>query len=55
LPGEGGIDLAALFRMFPRDLPTSVEIPNDKRMPALGAEEWARQALIASKALLARL
>lgn len=55
LPGEGGIDLPALFRILPRDLPISVEIPNDKRAPALGAEEWARQALVASKAALANL
>ena len=45
LPGEGGIDLAGLFKMLPKDLPISVEIPNDKRAPALGAEGWARQAL----------
>jgi len=54
LPGEGGIDLAGLFRSLPDDLPISVEIPNDKRAPALGAEEWARQALAASKAALAQ-
>jgi sugar phosphate isomerase/epimerase len=55
LPGEGGIDLAGLFKALPRDLPISVEIPNDKRAPAIGAEDWARQALVASKATLARL
>jgi sugar phosphate isomerase/epimerase len=55
LPGEGGIELAALLRTLPKDLPISVEIPNDKRAPALGAEEWARQALLASKNALAHL
>ena len=55
LPGEGGIELAALLRTLPKDLPISVEIPNDKRAPALGAEEWARQALLASKNTLAHL
>jgi sugar phosphate isomerase/epimerase len=54
LPGEGGIDLAALFGTLPDDLPISVEIPNDARAPAVGAEEWARQALAASKAVLAQ-
>jgi sugar phosphate isomerase/epimerase len=53
LPGEGGIDLASLFAALPRDLPISVEIPNDKRAPGLGPEEWARQTLAASKAALA--
>ena len=55
LPGEGGIDLASLFDVLPRDLPVSVEIPSETRAPALGAEEWARQALVASKSILSRL
>jgi len=44
-----------LFRALPRDLPISVEIPNDERRAVLGAEAWARQTLAASKATLARL
>ncbi len=52
LPGEGGIDLAALFDRLPNNLPVSVEVPNDKRAPALGPLEWARQALAASRAIL---
>ncbi len=55
LPGEGGIDLARLFKTLPKDLPISVEIPNDKRAPELGAQEWARQALVASRTMLERL
>jgi sugar phosphate isomerase/epimerase len=55
LPGEGGLDLAGLFATLPKDLPISVEIPNEQRVPMLGAEEWARQALVACKATLARL
>jgi hypothetical protein len=55
LPGEGGIDLAGLFKTLPEDLAVSVEIPNEKRAPVLGAEEWARQALLASTTTLARL
>ena len=54
LPGEGGIDLAALFATLPSDLPISVEIPNDKQVAALGAEDWARRALAASKRCLHR-
>ena len=55
LPGEGGIDLTGLFTTLAKDLPISVEIPNDKRARLLGAEEWARQALHASKNILSRL
>jgi sugar phosphate isomerase/epimerase len=53
LPGEGGIGLAGLFAALPADLPVSVEIPSDTRIAALGAEEWARRALVASRSLLA--
>ena len=52
LPGEGGIDLRSLFGQLPGDLPISVEIPNDLRAPALGAEAWARQALQAVKTVI---
>jgi sugar phosphate isomerase/epimerase len=55
LPGEGGIDLASLFAILPSDLPISVEIPNDKQAPGLGAEEWARRALVTTKTLLSRI
>ena len=47
LPGDGGIDLAGIFSMLPRDLPISVEIPHDREVAAIGAEEWARRALAA--------
>jgi hypothetical protein len=40
--------------VLPTDLPISLEIPNEPRRPALGSEEWGRQALVAAKALLAR-
>lgn len=55
LPGEGGLDLAGLFSRLPRNLPISVEVPNDKRAPLLGPAEWARQALEATKATLAKV
>ena len=54
LPGEGSIDLPALFGALPHDLPGSVEIPHHVRMPQLGAREWARQALVATRAVLER-
>ena len=54
LPGDGAIDLVGLFATLPADLPVSVEIPNDMQAPALGAQPWARQALAASKEILAR-
>ena len=52
LPGEGGLDLRGMFSALPRDLPVSIEVPNHVRMPRLGALEWARQALAASRAVL---
>jgi sugar phosphate isomerase/epimerase len=55
LPGEGGIDLVGLFATLPSDLPISIEIPSEKRAPALGPEKWARAALIAAKETLGRI
>jgi len=55
LPGEGGIDLAGLIGALPRDLPISVEIPDERRAAELGAEAWASRALAATQALLARV
>ena len=52
LPGEGGIDLKGLFAALPQDLPVSVEVPHETRVAQLGAAEWARQALAASRSLL---
>ncbi|MFG1292319.1 sugar phosphate isomerase/epimerase family protein [Xanthobacter versatilis] len=45
LPGDGGIDLAGMFSVLPRDLPISLELPNVTEKPRLGIEEWARLAL----------
>jgi sugar phosphate isomerase/epimerase len=55
LPGDGGIDLVGLFAALPSDLPVSVEVPNEKQAPAVGAMEWARQALATTKATLSRI
>ena len=52
LPGEGGIELAQMFARLPPGLPISIEIPHLTRMARLGVLEWARQALVASRAVL---
>jgi len=52
LPGEGGIDLRALFKRLPPDIAVSIEIPSESRAPAMGYPEWARQALAATLAVL---
>ncbi len=54
LPGEGDIDLQALFSALPQDLPISVEIPHQLRLAQAGQTEWARQALASSRALIER-
>ena len=53
LPGEGGIDLPALFSRLPAMLPVSVEVPNEKGIAEWGVEEWARRALHTTKRQLA--
>jgi sugar phosphate isomerase/epimerase len=54
LPGEGGIDLVGILAQLPADLPISLEIPHAERLPALGPEEWGRQALAAAKVVVAK-
>ena len=44
IPGEGGIDVRAILDALPT-VPYSLEIPNDARLDALGAEEWARRCI----------
>lgn len=53
LPGEGGIDLVGLIEQLPPDLPISVEIPNTEQVAARGIEAWCRDALVATKAVVA--
>jgi sugar phosphate isomerase/epimerase len=52
LPGEGGMDLKALFAALPADLPVSIEIPSDSRAPVMGYDAWARAAVEASRRVL---
>lgn len=55
LPGEGELDLAALFRCLPADLPISLEVPSDRRLSALGPDRWAREVLAAGQFLTGTL
>lgn len=52
LPGDGNIDIRALFDAMPADIPVGVEVPNHERCAQLGEREWARLALAASRAVL---
>ena len=52
LPGEGGMDLKALFAALPADLPVSIEIPSDTRAPKMGYPAWARAAFEETKRVL---
>jgi sugar phosphate isomerase/epimerase len=51
-PGEGGIPLHELFARLPADLPISIEVPDDKRAPAMGYAAWAKQCFAAAKRVL---
>jgi hypothetical protein len=43
-----------MLSQLPDDLPISLEIPNEERLPALGAEEWGKQALATAKIVVAK-
>ncbi|MBV6423233.1 MAG: Inosose isomerase [Steroidobacteraceae bacterium] len=49
LPGEGGIDLAAILQRMPT-VPYVVEIPNSESRRMLGDEELVRRALVRTQA-----
>lgn len=52
VPGEGGIDLAAIAPFISSDMTISVEVPNHALAQSVGASEVARRALAATKELL---
>jgi len=52
IPGDGGIDLAAIARLIPADMTVSVEVPNQALAAEVGPSEVARRALEATKRLL---
>lgn len=48
-PGEGAIDVAGIVKHLPPDIVYALEVPNPERVNALGAEEYARRCLAASR------
>lgn len=52
LPGEGGIDLGALWNALPAGLAVGVEIPNDARAAEVGPLAWAKAGLAAAQQLV---
>jgi sugar phosphate isomerase/epimerase len=54
-PGEGGLDLVALLRALPADIPISVKVPTETLARTVGAEERARRAIEATRKVLSQL
>lgn len=52
IPGDGGIDLAAIAAHIPKDMTVSVEVPNQDLAARLGPSEVARRSLESTKRLL---
>ncbi len=52
-PGEGGIDLAALARALPPDIPISLEVPTLELAKTMDATARARRALDAARRVIA--
>jgi len=52
-PGEGDLDLVALLRAVPPNLPLSVEVPTHTLARTVSAVERAKRALAATRAVLA--
>lgn len=55
LPGEGALDIAGIFRRLPKDLPISLEVPSNQRLPDLGPELWAREVLAAGQSVARKI
>jgi sugar phosphate isomerase/epimerase len=49
LPGEGAIDIAGIVNRLPPNIIYALEVPNPGRVKAVGAREYARQCLAASR------
>jgi sugar phosphate isomerase/epimerase len=52
MPGEGGLDLSAILRALPADLPISIEIPNAALAAQIPDLQRVRAALDATRVLL---
>lgn len=55
LPGDGDIDPRAHIKALRKRVPVSIEVPNDAEKARRGIETWARDALVASRTVLAGL
>lgn len=47
--GEGAIDIAAILKRLPKDIPLSVELPHLERVAKWGGVEHARRCLVTAK------
>lgn len=54
-PGEGAIDLGAILRRLPPDIPLALEVPMRRRSAAEGPEAVARRVREATRQVLAAL
>jgi hypothetical protein len=52
LPGEGDIDVQALFATLPAQITVSVEIPHSIRVAQIGCKAWVMAALRAAQRTL---
>lgn len=53
LPGDGALDLIAMVRKMPPDIPVAIEIPNAKLASGMAALDRVRLAVAAVRSLLA--
>jgi sugar phosphate isomerase/epimerase len=54
-PDAGELDLAAVLEALPEDIAIAIEIPNSRLASQMSDEERARNALVATKALVERV
>jgi len=52
VPGEGAIDLVAMFNALPQDLPISLEVPNHAMREKYGVSEWCRMVMDGAKTVM---
>jgi sugar phosphate isomerase/epimerase len=53
LLGEGGLDLVAIYRAFPADLPVGIEIPNQPLEDAIGSRAYLERCSANARGFLA--
>lgn len=52
LPGAGGIALKPMLGSLAREVPVSIELPNDREKASRGVPAWAKAALAAARDVL---